>query len=62
MTSNSNYHWEARIRQEASSQSIEKTIQGVENALGEKFPRVGTPSQNREVMLTILATGIFLKP
>lgn len=48
--------WKQRIRQEAASQAIEKTIQAVEEGLNTTFPRGGTPSDSRDMMKTILST------
>ena len=50
----SNGEREARIRKEAASQAIERTMQAIEQALGTKFPRIGTPTQNRAMMCQLL--------
>ena len=34
----------------AASQAIEKTIRGMEDRIGVKFPRGSTPSKSREIM------------
>ena len=41
---------EQRIRKEATSQAIEKTIQAVETGLGTAIPRETTPSESRNIM------------
>lgn len=41
---------EQRIRKEAASQAIEKTIQAVKTGLGTAFPRGTTPSESRNIM------------
>jgi len=45
---------EQRIRAEAASQAIEKTIQVVEEALDVKFSRGIRPSESRDIMREIL--------
>lgn len=45
---------EVRIRQEAASQGIEKTIQAVEGALGTIFQRGSFPSESRDIMAEVL--------
>ena len=48
---------EQRIRAEAASQGIEKTIQVVEEALRIEFPRGITPSESRDIMGAILRSS-----
>lgn len=49
---------ENRIREEASSRSILKTIRMVENRLGIALPRGDTPSESRIMMIETLAVLI----
>lgn len=44
------HKWEEQIRMEASSQSIEVTIRGMESRMGVKFPRGSSPTESREIM------------
>lgn len=44
------HNWEEQIRMEASSQSIEVTIRGMEARIGVKFPRGSSPTKSREIM------------
>ena len=46
------------IRKEASSMTIHKTIAMVEEASGVKFPRGGTPSESRQIMVDIIANRL----
>lgn len=45
---------EEQIRKEASSQTIYKTIQMVEQRLDIKVPRVGNPTDNRDMMIEVI--------
>lgn len=49
---------EARIRGEASSRSIHKTIRMMETKLGMAFPRGETPSESRAIMIERIAVLI----
>lgn len=44
------HNWEERIRIEASSQSSEVTIRGMEERMGVRFPRGANPTESREIM------------
>ena len=44
------HNWEEQIRMEASSQSIEVTIRGMEVRMGVKFPRGANPTESRKIM------------
>ena len=46
---------EDRIRGDASSRSIHKTIKMVETRLGIELPRGNTPSESRDIMVETLA-------
>ena len=43
---------------EAASKSIYKTIEMVELAVGIEFPRGGTPSESRQIMIDIIASRL----
>ena len=45
---------ETQIRKQASSQTIYKTIQMVEQRLDIEIPRVGSPTENRDLMIEII--------
>lgn len=45
---------EQRIRTEAASQAINKTIRLMSERTGIPFPSVGTPSEDRDVMIEII--------
>ena len=47
-----------RIRMEAASQAINRTIQLMEAGLNIRFPRVGTPTENRDAMIAELRSRI----
>ena len=49
---------EERIRMEAASQAINRTIQMMEAGLNIRFPRVGTPTENRDAMIEELRNRI----
>lgn len=51
--SNNQYQKE-RIRKEAASQAIHKTIRLVEQRLNIEVPRVGSPTDNRDLMIEII--------
>ena len=48
------YTRENQIRAEAASKSIYTTIRLVEQRLNIKIPLVGTPSENRDLMIEII--------
>ena len=48
------YNREQRIRAEASSQAINMTITLAEQCLNITVPRIGTPSENSELMFEII--------
>ena len=45
-----------KIRKEAASQAIHKTIKMLETELGIEFPRGNTPSESREIMVEIIGS------
>ena len=47
-----------RIEAESASKAINKTIKMLEAECGIRFPRVGTPSENREIMVKTIG-GYF---
>ena len=51
---NRHKYYEDAIRQEAASQAINKTIRMVEQRLDIQIPKVGSPSENRELMIEII--------
>lgn len=49
-TTSGQHNWRETEAAKAASQAIEKTIQGMEDRIGVKFPRGSTPSESREIM------------
>ena len=47
-----------RIRAEAASQAINKTIRLIGEGVRMPFPKAGTPSENREAMIEILRSRL----
>ena len=48
------YSREDRIRKEAASQAIKKTIRLMGMRLNIQFPSVGTPTEDRDLMIEII--------